>query len=150
MPDWYCELHQERADVRLADDCAGSTILLYLEFPLPRPTVYYDLSFLQGLYPIGSCMAIKEPGIRLSHHSGLPEVYVGMMSDMQLLSDDVAVQWPSAREVVSQAYSHSNSAQDLGVPVIDKAVTAGLVSRYEQALVSWIPGRDDNCQRINH
>lgn len=83
----------------MAEDTQGQTALLNIELPLPKPTVLYTREFLEQLYPIGSVMTLKEPGVRFSYSSGLPEIYVGMPCDIQLELGHGGVNWSSANDV---------------------------------------------------
>lgn len=67
--------------------------MIRVEFPLSRPTCYFEKDVIQQLYPIGSVMSIKEPYVRFSPTAALPEIDIGFPTDIVLLPGTGRVTW---------------------------------------------------------
>lgn len=57
----------------MLEDPSGNALPCHVEYPLPLPAIYYPSEFLEALYPILTCLAIKDLYVRVSPTSAKPE-----------------------------------------------------------------------------
>jgi hypothetical protein len=65
----------------LVEDTQAQVIPVTIMYPLPLPAIVYSPSQVQSLWPIGTCLYIKEPYVR-SGAKGRTEILIPWPKDM--------------------------------------------------------------------
>lgn len=77
----------------MVEDEHGDSIALFIEYPLPKPTLEYSTSFLKEIHPIGTVLKVKEPFVHFGSLSGQPEVLVSIPTDVKEVWGDGGATW---------------------------------------------------------
>jgi len=65
----------------LVEDTESQVMPVTVMYPLPFPAIAYSPAVIQTLWPIGTCIYIKEPYVRMGP-KGRPEILIAWPKDM--------------------------------------------------------------------
>jgi hypothetical protein len=78
---------------RAVEDHKGQAIALTVENFYSTPSINIPYAQIQGAYPIGLVLAIREPYVHYGFWTGLPEIIVIVPTDFDVLRDHGDRNW---------------------------------------------------------
>lgn len=80
----FISKYGQHSHLSLVEDSDRQVMPVTILWPLPEPAINYSSQVVRSLYPVGTCLAIKEPYVRYGA-KGMPEILIGWPKDVHEL-----------------------------------------------------------------